>query len=82
MTLEELNVIIDAKLDPYKKAMSDMKKVTEQATKPVKDNIKSVNDTVNHQTGGIRNALMGLGKIAAFGLLAKGFYFSNAALII
>ena len=74
MTLEELNVIIDAKLDPYKKAMSDMKKVTEQATKPVKDNIKSVNDTVNHQTGGIRNALMGLGKIAAFGLLAKKMY--------
>lgn len=74
MTLEELNVIIDAKLDPYKKAMSDMKKVTEQATKPVKDNIKSVNDTVNHQTSGIRNALMGLGKIAAFGLLAKKMY--------
>ena len=74
MTLEELNVIIDAKLDPYKKAMSDMKKVTEQATKPVKDNIKSVNDTINHQTGGIRNALMGLGKIAAFGLLAKKMY--------
>jgi phage-related protein len=74
LTLEELNVIIDAKLDPYKKAMSDMKKVTEQATKPVKDNIKSVNDTVNHQTGGIRNALMGLGKIAAFGLLAKKMY--------
>lgn len=74
MTLEELNVIIDAKLDPYKKAMSDMKKVTEQATKPVKDNIKSVNDTVNHQTSGIRNALMGLGKIAAFGLLAKKLF--------
>lgn len=74
MTLEELNVIIDAKLDPYKKAMEEMKKVTEQATKPVKDNIKSVNDTVNHQTGGIRNALMGLGKIAAFGLLAKKMY--------
>lgn len=74
MTLEELNVIIDAKLDPYKKAMADMKKVTEQATKPVKDNIKSVNDTVNHETGGIRNALMGLGKIAAFGLLAKKMY--------
>lgn len=74
MTLEELNVIIDAKLDPYKKAMADMKKVTEQATKPVKDNIKSVNNTVNHQTGGIRNALRGLGKIAAFGLLAKKMY--------
>lgn len=74
MTLEELNVIIDAKLDPYKKAMADMKKLTEQATKPVKDNIKSVNNTVNHQTGGIRNALMGLGKIAAFSILAKKMY--------
>lgn len=74
MTLEELNVIIDAKLDPYKKAMEEMKKVTEQATKPVKQNISNATKHINDKANVIKGALANLGKYFAIGLIVKKLF--------
>ena len=74
MTLEEVQVLIDAQISPYKKAMEEMKKVTEQATKPVKQNISNATKHINDKANVIKGALASLGKYFAIGLIVKKLF--------
>lgn len=74
MTLEEVQVLIDAQISPYKKAMEEMKKVTKQATKPVKQNISNATKHINDKANVIKGALASLGKYFAIGLIVKKLF--------
>lgn len=74
MTLEELQVVIDAKISPFKKKM-----------KEVENKVKSSNKKVKSSTSGIKNAFSKLAKITALAYIGKkmldlGMYSTQMAL--
>lgn len=60
MTLEELQVVIDAKISPFKQKMQE-----------VENKVKTSNDKVQSSTSGIKNAFSKIAKIAAFSYIGK-----------
>lgn len=60
MTLEELQVVIDAKIAPFKQKMQE-----------VENKVKSSNNKVQSSTSGIKNAFSKLAKITAFAYIGK-----------
>lgn len=74
MTLEELQVVIDAKISPFKQKMQE-----------VENKVKTSNDKVQSSTSGIKNAFSKLAKITAFAYIGKkmvdvGMYSTQMAL--
>ena len=74
MTLEELQVVIDAKIAPFKQKMQE-----------VESKVKSSNNKVQSSTSGIKNAFSKLAKITAFAYIGKkmvdvGMYSTQMAL--
>lgn len=74
MTLEELKVIIDAEIAPFKKKMQEAAQQTKQAA-----------DAVEKQTSGLRAAFSKLARFAGFAILGKklldvGMYSTQMAL--
>lgn len=74
MTLEELKVIIDAEIAPFKKKMQEAAQQTKQAA-----------DAVKKQTSGLRTAFSKLARFAGFAILGKklldlGMYSTQMAL--
>lgn len=60
MTLEELQVVIDAKISPFKQKMQE-----------VENKVKTSNNKVQSSTSGIKNAFSKIAKIAAFSYIGK-----------
>lgn len=74
MTLEELQVVIDAKISPFKQKMQE-----------VENKVKTSNNKVQSSTSGIKNAFSKLAKITAFAYIGKkmvdvGMYSTQMAL--
>ena len=74
MTLEELKVIIDAEIAPFKKKMQEAAQQTKQAA-----------DNVKRQTSGLKTAFSKLVAFAGFAVLGKkllelGMYSTQMAL--
>lgn len=74
MTLEELQVVIDAKIAPFKQKMQE-----------VENKVKSSNNKVQSSTSGIKNAFSKIAKITAFAYIGKkmldvGMYSTQMAL--
>lgn len=63
MTLQELNVIIDAQIRPYREQMEQVKKLTRTATAEV-----------TKQTTRIHDSLAKIGKIASIAAIGTAFY--------
>ena len=74
MKLEEVFVLINAKIDPYKRAMEDMRRHTNRANKDTKKSISDMTSHVENQTSKIRTALSRLGKVASIAVLLAGMY--------
>ncbi|SEF25486.1 hypothetical protein SAMN04487839_11839 [Streptococcus gallolyticus] len=60
MTLEELQVVIDAKISPFKQKMKELE-----------NQVKTSNNKVQNSTSSIKAAFSKIGKIAAFSYLSK-----------
>lgn len=62
-TLEKLQVMIEAELEPYKREINKLKKVTDNAIKPVQNKVN-----------GLKSMLVGLGKLLAGAFVVKKAY--------
>lgn len=74
MTLEELQVLIDAQIGPYKKAMEDMKKETTKAMKDLEKSLSKPTEHINKQSSLIKSAFASIGKYFAVGLIIKKLF--------
>ena len=62
-TLEKLQVMIEAELEPYKREINKLKQVTDNAIKPVQNKVN-----------GLKSMLVGLGKVLAGAFIVKKAY--------
>lgn len=74
MTLEELQVLIDAQIGPYKKAMEDMKKETTKAMKDLEKSLSKPSEHINKQSSLIKSAFASIRKYFVVGFIIKKLF--------
>lgn len=71
MTLEELQVVIDAKIEPYKRKMKELEAKTKQASNAVEKQTSGLTKHIGGKMNGIAGMLGRFASLAAFAYIGK-----------